>query len=811
MLLATTAARLVLKIANPASGRPRLACRTRPCTTWGSASRSRCRCRARRVGREIVAGGAGRRTYRLRLVRLIERSSLSRQHHLPLPVLRALGATARRSRWALADFDHPAADRGDAVGSLARRRRRRRAAPRGGPARHALVSAAGERRQRPSTGWRRRCGGRSSTATSPTGTSSAGATRPAALQPCGVIDFGDVMRSLLACSSRSSLRSLCHARTHPIGRSPPCSAASRGVLRWPTPSSRRCPTCWPRAPRSSRSAPSRRPCWRPTTRTRRAHGPASGAICRRLATMDLVATAAFRLACGARPPPSRRGFTLPTARPLRGLAARRSSLDLSPRDDALDDHRPAIAPRRRGRPHAARSAAYGERGCTRHAALERRARHGPARPRPLRTGPLAPSSRRSRAASSASSADLVLAADGLALRLAGLAPAVRRRPRRRGRPAAGTSAPPADPPPHLHVQVANRCRSATLPALVSRRWPTLAGRLPRPLATARAACRRARRHGRPRAAWPCTARPAALLRRAAARSCAGCASSSTTPTAARTWTPSTTSRWWGTATPRRRRGVRQLRLPQHQLALPLRLHDPLRRAARRPPARCSGAVFLVSSGLRGQRSRLALARAATGRADVICIRDAYHGWTIATYAVSTRRSTTRGRVVAARLRAPGALARHLSRRFGTAARTPPSATQTPCTRRSPTGRAPAARRPPSSCERGLRQRRRRLARRGYLAQTYSARAGGGRRLTIADEVQVGSVGWASASGASSSRASCPIWSRSPSSLVTGIRWAPSSRPRAIAASYAAAGRSSSRRSVAAPSHVRSGDGSRRHR
>jgi 4-aminobutyrate aminotransferase-like enzyme len=46
-------------------------------------------------------------------------------------------------------------------------------------------------------------------------------------------------------------------------------------------------------------------------------------------------------------------------------------------------------------------------------------------------------------------------------------------------------------------------------------------------------------------------------------------------------------------------------------------------------------VFLVSSGSEANDLALRLARAATGRRDVICIRDAYHGWTTATYEVST--------------------------------------------------------------------------------------------------------------------------------------------------------------------------------
>jgi 4-aminobutyrate aminotransferase-like enzyme len=46
-------------------------------------------------------------------------------------------------------------------------------------------------------------------------------------------------------------------------------------------------------------------------------------------------------------------------------------------------------------------------------------------------------------------------------------------------------------------------------------------------------------------------------------------------------------------------------------------------------------VFLVSTGSEANDLALRLARAATGRRDMLCVRDAYHGWTTATYEVST--------------------------------------------------------------------------------------------------------------------------------------------------------------------------------
>ena len=46
-------------------------------------------------------------------------------------------------------------------------------------------------------------------------------------------------------------------------------------------------------------------------------------------------------------------------------------------------------------------------------------------------------------------------------------------------------------------------------------------------------------------------------------------------------------------------------------------------------------VFLVNSGSEASDLALRLAMAATGRRDVVAVREAYHGWTYATDAVST--------------------------------------------------------------------------------------------------------------------------------------------------------------------------------
>ena len=72
-------------------------------------------------------------------------------------------------------------------------------------------------------------------------------------------------------------------------------------------------------------------------------------------------------------------------------------------------------------------------------------------------------------------------------------------------------------------------------------------------------------------------------------------------------------------------------------------------------------VFLVSTGSEAVDFALRLARAKTGRGDLLCVRDAYHGWTTATLAVSTTRSTIPRRRDAAAVGAHRPLAQRLSR------------------------------------------------------------------------------------------------------------------------------------------------------
>ena len=185
-------------------------------------------------------------TYLLRLVTFIEGEPLIDADHLAPPVLRALGETAGLVARALEDFEHPAADRAMQWDPLARRRRRRgaRSARRGpAPARRSSselgrAAAAAIERLAPRlprqimhcdvTDWnvigRRDAAGR--------------------LMPCGVIDFGDVTRTLRACElAVAASIALGHDPDDPIcARWPRSCAASTRPARSRTPSSRRCRT-----------------------------------------------------------------------------------------------------------------------------------------------------------------------------------------------------------------------------------------------------------------------------------------------------------------------------------------------------------------------------------------------------------------------------------------------------------------------------------------------------------------------------------------------------------------------------------------
>ena len=145
-------------------------------------------------------------------------------------------------------------------------------------------------------------------------------------------------------------------------------------------------------------------------------------------------------------------------------------------------------------------------------------------------------------------------------------------------------------------------------------------------------------------------------------------------------------------------------------------------------------VFLVNSGSEASDLAIRLATAATGRRDVVAVREAYHGWTYGTDAVSTSdRRQPQCACDAPRLGAHGGVAQQLpgqvprrrgTRYAGDAVRQIEGLIAG--------GRAPAA----FICESVYGNAGGMALPDGYLQQVYAAvRAGGG--LAISDEVQVG--------------------------------------------------------------------------
>ncbi|MDT4998117.1 MAG: hypothetical protein QOK12_222 [Mycobacterium sp.] len=145
-------------------------------------------------------------------------------------------------------------------------------------------------------------------------------------------------------------------------------------------------------------------------------------------------------------------------------------------------------------------------------------------------------------------------------------------------------------------------------------------------------------------------------------------------------------------------------------------------------------VFLVNSGSEASDLALRLAMAATGRRDVVAVREAYHGWTYATDAVSTSTAdnpsalTTRPEWVHA-VESPNSFRGKY--RGADVGRYAVDAVHQ-IEELAAAGRAPAA----LICEAVYGNAGGMALPDGYLRQVYEAvRAGGG--LAIADEVQVG--------------------------------------------------------------------------
>jgi 4-aminobutyrate aminotransferase-like enzyme len=144
-------------------------------------------------------------------------------------------------------------------------------------------------------------------------------------------------------------------------------------------------------------------------------------------------------------------------------------------------------------------------------------------------------------------------------------------------------------------------------------------------------------------------------------------------------------------------------------------------------------VFLVSTGSEANDLALRIARAATGREDVLAIRGAYHGWTVATYAVSTHPFDNPAGTVPAwvhPLEQPNPY-RGLHRGADAAERYAADVRDR-CAELAQAGRGPAA----FICEPLLGNSGGVELPTGYLGAAYAAvREAGG--LCIADEVQVG--------------------------------------------------------------------------
>ena len=201
VLIAGPSGRFVLKIANAAFGEAELDLQNRAMVHLAERLPIEVPqpCPAR-DGREIVAVERDGVTYLLRLVTFIEGEPLIDAPHLAPPVLRALGEVAGLVARALEDFEHPAADRamqwdprhvGAVVEALAPHVEDAR--------RRALVSEVGARAadaiERLAPQLRRQVAHCDVTDWNVIGRRDR-AGRP---MPCGVIDFGDVTRTLRAC------------------------------------------------------------------------------------------------------------------------------------------------------------------------------------------------------------------------------------------------------------------------------------------------------------------------------------------------------------------------------------------------------------------------------------------------------------------------------------------------------------------------------------------------------------------------------------------------------------------------------------
>jgi 4-aminobutyrate aminotransferase-like enzyme/Ser/Thr protein kinase RdoA (MazF antagonist) len=625
VLIDGTPGRFVLKIANAAFGEAELDLQNRamvhlaerlpievprPCVT--------------RDGREIVAVERDGVTYLLRLVTFIEGEPLIDAPHLAPPVLRALGEVAGLVARALEDFEHPAAERamqwdprhvGAVVEALAPHvedaNRRALVSEVGARAAEAIERLAPQLRHQIAhcdvTDWnvigRRDSAGRS--------------------MPCGVIDFGDVTRTLRACE-------LAVAASIAYGHEPddPICAAAEIVRGFDAV----CPLDEAELEVLPHLIAARAAIVAVGTEQQAALEPHNAyaqrvragdwAICETAAAQPaLLVDAVLRQACGrsvaALAPRVPRG-----AWPLPGVAPG-AVADLSP--TGLD---PVVTPGAIGlhgeaRWHATRELSN-EEPETIHLGLDVFAPEGSEVRAPL-----------AGRVEAAGECELVLAAGGAAVRLAGVVPAVASGDTVTAGAVVGSVGAGGRLPPHLHVQVGPG--GLTLPGLATparaEAWLALC---PHPGALvglaaddrpAEALLAR-RRAVIPQAQPLYYVAPPEIVRGqgqhlydAQARAYLDCVNNVAVI---------------GHSHPRvTAAATRQLRLLNTNSRF---LYESMTRFAERLAALLPDPlerVFLVSTGSEANDLALRLARAATGRRDVLCVRDGYHGWTTATYEVST--------------------------------------------------------------------------------------------------------------------------------------------------------------------------------
>jgi 4-aminobutyrate aminotransferase-like enzyme/Ser/Thr protein kinase RdoA (MazF antagonist) len=626
VLVDTGSARFVLKIANAAFGEAELDLQNRamahlaerlsfevplPCAALD--------------GSELVAVERDGVTYLLRLVTFIEGEPLIDAEHLAPPVLRSLGAIAGEVAHSLEGFEHAAADRamqwdprhvGAVVEALAPHvedpRRRELVA--------GVARAAAEAIERLAPRLPRQIVHCDVTDWNVVGRRD----RAGRLMPCGVIDFGDVTRTLRVCELAVAAAS---AYGHDLDD--PISAAAEIVRGFDA----ACPLedaeleAVPHliAARAAIVAvgTEQQALLEPHNHYAQRVRAGDWAICETAAAVPAaLAEAAFRLACG-------RGVAalaprVPTGTwPLPGIEPG-AETDLSP--VALDPLTPAgaIGAHGEARFHATCELSVAEPE-TIHLGLDVFAPEGhdvcaPLAGRVAHTG----------------ASEIVLAAAGLTVRLAGLAPAVAAGDQVAAGALVGHLTAGGALPAHLHVQVApagmTEAPGLATPALAGA-WLALCPH-PGPLVGLAAVSQRAdallerRRAVIPQAQPLYYAEPPEMVRGirqylydARARAYLDCVNNVaavghshprvTAAAARQLQLLNTNSRFLYAS---------MTRFAERLASL---LPDPLDR------------VFLVSTGSEANDLALRLARAATGRADVLCVRDAYHGWTTATYEVST--------------------------------------------------------------------------------------------------------------------------------------------------------------------------------